>query len=255
MIAAAKANTIHVFGPPHLVAIALTFLVPIGLVLLARKGDSARRTRNIARSLALALILCDLLYRGTGLLTWPLKDFLREALPLHICGVATYLTAIVLLSRSQFLFEVVYFFGLAGTLQAIITPDEVDAFPSFEFLQFFVRHCLIVIGVLFATCGMAMRPRARGIIQTFVVGNVYLLVIAGVNYLGGWNYMYLCEKPKSVSPLLFADWPWYILFLELVGLVLFTMLYAPFPLARRLRGRKRTASAETSGQGPPAPDG
>jgi len=252
MIAVVEAKTIDVFGPPHLVAIALTFLVPIGLVVLARKGDSARRRRDVARTLALALVLCDLLYRGIALFTWPREDFLREALPLHICGVATYLTAGVLLTRHQLVFELVYFFGLAGTLQAIVTPDDIEAFPSFEFLQYYVRHCLIVIGVLFATWGMKMRPRAKGILYTFVLGNAYLLLIAGVNYLGEWNYMYLCEKPKSVSPLLFADWPWYVLFLEPVALLLFALLYAPFPLTERLRRRKRPPGGETPADTSPA---
>ena len=246
MIAVAEAKTIDMFGPPHVVAIALTFLVPIALVVLARKGDSARRQRDIARALALALVVCDLLYRGTALLTLPREEFLREALPLHICGVATYLTAVVLLTRRQLLFEIVYFFGLAGTLQAIITPEDISPFPSFGFLQFFVCHCLVVIGVLFATWSLKMRPRAKGIVYTFALGNVYLLLIAGVNHLAGWNYMYLCEKPKSLSPLLFADWPWYLLFIEPVGLVLFAMLYVPFPLAQRLRRRTRPPGAEAS---------
>ena len=59
-----------------------------------------------------------------------------------------------------------------------------------------------------------------------------MAAVAIFNYLAGSNYMYLCHPPGGDSPFFFLPWPWYILFLEGVGLVSFTILYSPFLVGR-----------------------
>jgi uncharacterized membrane protein YwaF len=45
---------------------------------------------------------------------------------------------------------------------------------------------------------------------------------------GGSNYLFLCRKPETNSVFLFLDWPYYLLFFEVLGLAFFFILYAPF---------------------------
>src|SRR5438132_907921 len=46
-----------------------------------------------------------------------------QPLPLQLCDVAIFVAAAALWSRNQLLVEITYFWGLAGTLQALLTPD------------------------------------------------------------------------------------------------------------------------------------
>lgn len=160
-------------------------------------------------------------------------DFsLSYSLPLHICDVAVILSVLVLLSRTYFLFEVLYFWGLAGTLQAIITPDLYPYdFPHFVFIYYFVLHCAIITTILYMVFIEKYRPTAKSIWRTVLVTNIYAAFIAIVNVLVDGNYMYLCSKP-GVSTIMdyLGPWPVYILELELLAIVFFLLYYSPFAI-------------------------
>ena len=231
-------NPFVTFGGPHVAVLVLTAAVPLGLVLLSRTARSAVLTRTICVAVAAVLVANEVGFWCYGLAVGDWQYFLQHHLPLHICGVAIFLTAWVLVRPHQLAYEVAYFWGLAGTIQAIITPELDAAFPTYRFFQYFITHVGIVVGVLLATLGLKMRPRAKSILIVFVLTNAYMLVVAGLNLLigGQANYMFLCRAPQVRNPLIFLPWPWYILFLEPVGMAMLVILYLPFlPGARRQR--------------------
>ena len=156
--------------------------------------------------------------------------FAQNHLPAHVCGIAVFATAATLLFRNQRSFEIAYFWGLVGSANAVITPGGIDAvFPEYRFFQYFISHSGIVVGTLFATWGMRMRPSIGGLLRAFIWLNVLALVAALLNVVLKSNYMYLCAPPSdTVSPFFFLPWPWYIPWLELVALCLFLLVYLPF---------------------------
>jgi hypothetical integral membrane protein (TIGR02206 family) len=156
--------------------------------------------------------------------------------------VAVYLTAWTLLRPNCYVFEVTYYWGLAGTVQALLTPNLQNDFPTYWFFVYFITHGGIVVGVLFATLALKMRPGKGSILRVFVITNLYMVVTAGANWLLGANYMFLSAPPRGASPFFFFPWPWYIVFLELVAVVFITLLYLPFFLSDRLHSRRQTPS-------------
>ena len=50
--------------------------------------------------------------------------------------------------RWQLGVELSYFWGLTGTLQAVLTPDLSVSFPHLEFFEFVVGHVGIVIAAI-----------------------------------------------------------------------------------------------------------
>lgn len=253
-------NAFELFGTPHLVVMALTVIVPIALAGACGRGRRARTTRTICWALAGMLVINELVVYVHSLATHGAGYFLATKLPLHMCGVGLYLAAYMLIRPGQRIYEVAFFWGLAGTLNAIITPNIESAFPSYDFVQFFITHSGIVAVVLFATWGLRMRPRPRGVFYAFLAGNVLVAVVAIANWLGrtfhsaapgDWNYMFLCAKPGGAagdSPFFFVDWPWYILALQPVAFVLLWLLYAPFPICDKLRAwRARHGLAQAGG--------
>jgi hypothetical integral membrane protein (TIGR02206 family) len=149
--------------------------------------------------------------------------------PIELCDVTLYLVALVLFTRSAALFDIAYYWALAGSSMALITPDVTGHFPSIATVQFFVEHGLCVSGVLYLVWSRQARPRPGSIARTMIAGNL-LAVFDGVfDWKFKTDFMYICAKPARASLLnILGPWPWYIATSEGVALILFLLLYLPF---------------------------
>ena len=223
-------------GVSHIVVLALTITLPIALSVLVRKADSSAVTNTVCYLLSAILIVNEVGLWGYRMSTvQSFSVFLQRYLPLHICGVVVFVVVFVLLRRNQTLYEIGYFWGLVGTLNAIITPQLWVDFPNYRFFQYFIAHGGIVVSVLFVTWGLRMRPTLKGLLRAFLLVNFYMVVMVGVNLSLKSNYMFICEPPDTKSPFFFAPWPWYILILDGVALVFFFVVYSPFLIGDWLR--------------------
>ena len=218
------------FSAPHLVAMALTVAVPILLSGIARKAPSEATAKTIGNCLAGVLLINEVTHWGYRIAGFGLDQFVQSHLPLHACGIAVLATAATLISGSQRTYEIAYFWGLAGASNAVITPDGLElAFPGYRFFQYFTAHSGIVVGVLFATWGLRMRPTLGGLFRAFVSLNLYAAATAVFNFVVGSNYLYLSQPPTgTITPFFFAPWPWYILTSEVLALAMFFVVYSPF---------------------------
>lgn len=226
--AEATAGHFVLFGALHLAILFGTAALPLALALLVRRRERPALGTGIAVALAAILALDRVLALGWA---WHLGRFDRwvEALPMHLCDWATFVVIFALLTDGQRAYETAYFWGLAGTLQAVLTPDTREVFPSVLFLSFFVSHCGIIVGVLFLTWGLGRRPGPGSVWRALGWSQVYLLCAGTTNWLLGTNFGYLARKPANPSLLdFFAPWPWYVLELEGLALLLYGLLYAPF---------------------------
>jgi len=76
------------------------------------------------------------------------------------------------------------------------------------------------------------RP-AWGSFRRAVIGMLlYTLVIFPLNFLLGSNYMFLAYKPAEFTSLLdiLPPWPVYIPYMEMLGILVFLLLYLPFAI-------------------------
>jgi hypothetical integral membrane protein (TIGR02206 family) len=225
------------FGPAHLTVLFLTFALPAFLAWLVRRRGGERWGRPIAWTFAAVLVLNQVV-----LLIWAVVGDLnlKDNLPLHLCDWATFTCAAALVWRHRLSYELTYFWGLAGTLQAVITPDLNAGFPDPEFFAFQIAHAGLIAAVLFLTLALRMRPSLRSIGRAFLWLQLYAGVTAVLNWLLDTNYGYLRHKPAIPSLLDYlGPWPVYIVSLEVLALVLFFLSYLPFAVAdwmRRHRG-------------------
>lgn len=113
---------------------------------------------------------------------------LQTNLPLHLCSV--WLSAYMLARRSYRVYELAYFLGIGGALQALLTPDAgIYGLPHFRAVQTLTAH-----GAIF-------------------LAPIYMTVVEGM-------------RPTLIDAL--APWPWYILQLEVIALAIVSLLYLPF---------------------------
>ena len=242
------ASAFVAFGPSHFAS-----LVVIGVLAWAmiRWGsDSEERASVGAKILAFALLAHEIFK------TWLWIDFydqgFAENLPLHLCDAAVVAASVALLTRKQWAYELTYFWGLGGTLQALLTPDIPFGSPHPTFFTFMTSHGLVVIAALYATFVFRLRPYPISILRVWLATHLYALAVTPVNLLLDANYLYLRAKPAQASVIdHLGPWPWYLVALEGIILVSFALYYSPFFLRDRLTDAPFEAADATADEAVP----
>lgn len=154
---------------------------------------------------------------------------IRFNLPLNLCSISIYLCAYMLLTKSYRVFEIVYFIGIGGAFQALLTPDLLYTFPHYRFFHFFIAHMAIIITVFYMIWVYKYKITFTSLLKAFFTLNVLAFIVIMINMKTGANYMYLARKPEVPSLLDFlGPYPWYIISLEIVAFLVFLLLYLPF---------------------------
>ena len=229
------APVFHLFGPAHLVVIALTLVIPIGLGIGVRLLRSRRVDLGVSICLSLLLLTNYAGYAHYLLrhhqLVW------QQALPFQLCDWAMVTVIVALLTRRQGWSEVSYFWGIGGTFQAILTPNLPVGFPDLRFISFFIGHCGIVAGVIYIMVARRFRPTLGSVWRTLAWSELYLVATLLVDRLTNVNYGFLLHKPEAASILDYLSTTRWLYLMELNGLALlfFALLYTPFAIADLFR--------------------
>ena len=236
-----SAPEFHAFGPSHLVVIILTIAVPFVLALIVHRTKSRFLERSICFVISALLLINYFAYlvvaRQFGVSAW------QKILPMQLCDWAMIVIIGALWTGNRRWLEVAYFWGIGGTLQAIVTPNLRFGFPDLRFISFFVAHSGIIIGIVFLMLIYGFRPSAKGILRTFAWTEVYFVIAFTTDLLTGENYGFLLHRPEAASLLNFlSEWrPLYLLEFHILAFAFFCLLYAPFAivdLVRRLSGSR-----------------
>lgn len=159
------------------------------------------------------------------------------SLPFALCDMATLVAAAALFWRSPILVELTYFWGLAGTVQALLTPDVQVGFPSLVFLEYVIAHAGIVCAALFLVVGQQRHPRPKSAPRVLGLTLAYTALVGMLDAVSGGNYMYLRRLPHAWTLLsVLGPWPWYLASATGVAVLLLTVLDAPFWRERRRLG-------------------
>lgn len=226
-----KENTITtfvLFSLEHLIAITVLF---ISLLLLYMfRNVLARPFTNILlfeRLFAISLLIMEVSYHLILILEG--KWSFSESLPLHLCSLSLFCSCFLLWTGSKRLYDFIFFAGMGGALQAVLTPSIIVHFPDFKFIQFFYVHIGIILTAFYLLWVKGYRPTFKGIIQTMLVLNIIFPFIFILNILVQGNYMFLREKPINGSLLDFlGPYPWYIISLEIVAFSIFVLVWLIF---------------------------
>lgn len=216
----------RLFGWDHLAALAgIAGLCAMLVVLRDRLDEQARSRLGQVLAVGVLAYIANSYYQvwRNGLLTW---DY---ALPLHLCNVLVLLVLYTLLRPSQRAGEVIYYWSVGGSLHALITPDLLIGWPSWDYVQFFVGHGLLMVAMAYLVGVRRLYPEPGGVRRAFVALNVWVVIVGALDAIFGWNYGYLCRKPLGASLLdHLGPWPWYVLAGESIALLSFWVLSLPW---------------------------
>lgn len=169
---------------------------------------------------------------------------ITEDLPLQLCNILPLLVMIGLHYKSRLLLSVTFFWILAGTAQANITPTLLNTFPHYEAIRYWLIHMGLPILAIYMFYVLGYRFKLKDAVRSALALNVVAAIIYPINHLLSSNYLYLNAKPPGTTIYnLLGPWPWYIMNLEFLMLVLFSAVLIPFAIYERIRGDKVTVAA------------
>jgi hypothetical integral membrane protein (TIGR02206 family) len=232
------AGTMQQWSGEHIAALVTTAVTAALLVAGARRrGDAWAVT--IGRALAVVILAGFLseqvIYALRG--EWTLQ----VNLPLQLSDAVTLASVAALWNPgSALLVELVYFWALSASLQAVITPDLGQPFPDLLYFTYFATHSGAIAAACLLVFGARRTPRRAAVPRVYATTVAFAACAAAANVITGGNYMFLRHKPAGGSLLdLMGPWPFYILAAAALALVMFLALAA---VARRIPPRPTSDS-------------
>ncbi len=220
-----------------LMGLAMWTLVP-----LIGKNILNNTQRQVVVYLLVILTLGQEIINDSTLMFQGLWNFSAD-LPLHMCRFSLILTSWALISKKQEAFELAFFWGIAGGSQAILTPDLTGIWNPLGIFVFFFSHSMVILNVIWMIAVEGMRLRKDSLLNTIILTNGFAFIMSIFNSLIGGNYWFLSIKPLSNSPFLIGEWSFYIVGIQLSGIILMGLIYLPWlPYFRRMTLQTESAT-------------
>ena len=222
-----KLQGLELFDVYHQVAIILSFSFVIFLLLLSNQIKTDKRAIVIKYLIFFTFIQEIIDYFGriqfNGL-------SLEKDLPLHLCHYGLFMGLFSLYKRNQFCFEFTFLIGIPSALLAIVTPDMNDYNNWTNYVTFFIHHSLIIAFPLWNIFVDKLSLRKFSIFYSSFFCVIMIIPVGLVCWVTGGNYMYLRKAPAVNNPLLFGDWPFYILNCIIIGFILMSLSFSIYHL-------------------------
>lgn len=209
-------------------------LIISSLIILLILFLSKYLNKNTKLTLAKAICILTIILTLYGHLIDVINDNwrLHEDLPFHLCSISNLITCIILfIPKNNRLFEFLFYCGFLGGLMAILTP-QINYYDGgiFMYFEYYISHGIIMLIPLYMFYHLEMKLSKYSWLKTFLILNIIMIIVMPLNSLigSGSNYMYLSESPKIDNPLVFGDWPFYIINWEIIVLILFYFTYLIF---------------------------
>jgi hypothetical integral membrane protein (TIGR02206 family) len=226
------------FTVAHFVPI---IIMLVAIYLLYKFGDKLKdwkHEENFRIAFAILILLSDMTYFWHKIYLGDIGGFadtpnVANHLPITVCGWAAMMSGYMLMTKKKGFFEVAYFFVLAGSINALITPAVImDNGPThFRYYQFWIEHTSIFIAVFYMIFVFGYKIQLKSMFKSFAVLIVLgiLAVIVNANVPGA-NYLFLSttEAGESVLDFLPSNFGLRLLIMSGVIGTLYFLAYLPW---------------------------
>lgn len=189
--------------------------------------------RLYERGLALAVAM---LWAGYVVFDFNRRGWdVRHSLPLQLCDFAALIAVATFARPKRIAHALAYFWGLALSTQALITPDLVGGPGTLAFWAFWLYHLFVVGAGVYVVVVRDFRPTFRDLLSAVSAGLVYVGVIFSIDAIFDVNYGYLGRAKPGIPTVLdmLGPWPWRVLNMSLAAIAAMTLLWLPWELRRR----------------------
>lgn len=224
----------HPFTQEHFIALGIGAVVAATFLLVGRRGGNGR---YLATALLAFLNLSAYPLGQAAWLSLDAPKSIENLLPFHLCDIAAITAGFALITKRPLLCAMTYFWGLAATLQALLTPAITVGFPHLPCVMFFVHHFAVVIAALYLPLVEGWRPKQpvwKGPLEIYGWSLVYLAAAMTANRVLGSNFGFASRPPDNPSLIdHLGPWPWYLFSMQAIALVFFFLLALPFARGSR----------------------
>ena len=98
----------------------------------------------------------------------------------------------------------------------------------FKYIQYYTSHGTIIFMPLYMFYNLNYKLSKFSWLKLLLILNIFMAIIIPINFKIGSNYMYLAEAPNIKNPLVYGDWPFYIVNWEFIIIILFYLTYVIF---------------------------
>ena len=239
------------FSPAHI----LPILVTVAVILLIYRYRNAlcqrEKEKNIRFVLAFAMIISEMSYYWRLIAIPELGPNPVDHLPITVCGWAVVFGSYMVVTKSQSLFDIIYFWLFSGSIFALITPTVISyTGPTrFRYYQFWIEHTLGYVAVFYMIFVHKMRPTVKSAIKSYAA----LWVLAAVAFVAnriigpGANYLFMAkpEDTPSVLDILPPNFALRIVVMGAVVTTLFFLAYLPWLIKDRKARKTSTQTTNT----------
>jgi len=202
-------------------------LLVISLILLFFNRASSEWKLRFTKLLAYSSIL---VYMSTTIIAISAKEWsIQDFLPLHLCNISYFICILVLLSKNQWMYEWTLLLAMPSALNALITPELIWGSNNWHIFEYYFTHAILILVPLYLMFVMNYKLRVLSWWKTFLRAQIVFLIVFALNLILNTNYMFLLSKPLVNNPLIIGDWPFYILFVQLIGLLHIGVIYKLSP--------------------------
>lgn len=221
------AKPFYPFSSEHFITLAVGFVIIGMLIVLARRSE---KSQLIITAL---LAFCNLVSYPFALFAW--RDYphsLDNNIPLHLCDLAAIVGGFALVTRRPILLTLTYFWGLAATTQALITPALTIGPPQLPFIHFFFQHFAIVATALYIPIVLKWKPAQPWWKSPLIVLGIsicYQAFALLINTVLKTNFAFASHVPENPSLIdHLGPWPVYLFSMQGLALIFFLLLALPF---------------------------
>jgi len=244
----APASEFRMFSVSHVAALVVLLCLVLCVLWV---GTSKRISANMKAILPIIMFTLMLANEVIYHIYWQVVGAwsVSTALMIQMCGLSILLLPWVFIIKpgkvGKLLFEILYFWGIGGAMQALLTPDiGFLGFPSYKYFSFFISHGLIILLTVYASVTLPYKINLKSLVRTMVISNVVIICMYGINHLLVFlppyeigNYFVLNYPPVTGSLVdlfveLFGPSPRYFIGFELMALVVFGILVLPWYLCK-----------------------
>lgn len=216
------------YGPEHLAVLALTVMLTVVMVHVARRIRGTDIEDRILATFGWIMLWATVFWTVWGLT--PGQWNIEQSLPFHFSDALRFITGIALITRAGWAIAICFYWGLTLNLQSIITPDlNYFELPAMEFTQYWFFHIAVFVVPIVFVWGLGYQPTWRGFGVAYTGAVIWAWVAFTANSITGANYAYLSRGPEGASILdLLGPWPIYIVWEAVIIAVVWALMTLPF---------------------------
>ncbi len=240
------------FTLAHILPIVFMLGVIALIVIYGKKIKDWKHEGKLRLGLAFTLIITEMSYFWRLVGVESLNANPVDHLPITVCGWAIIFSSYLLVTKSQSLFDIVYFWVFAGSTFGLLTPTVITyCGPTrFRYYQFWLEHILGFITIFYMIFVHGMRPNFKSMIKSGVALVVLALVaMFANNMLPGANYLFMAmtEDAASILDILPKNYALRVMVMGLVVGTLFFVAYLPW-FIKDIKAKKQLALAGVPAQ-------